>query len=55
VREDKHKVFQPLPAPESPLTADKRQRLAVLLQKYKADQITPEQYHAERAKILNEQ
>jgi len=47
--------FKPLPAPELPISTDKQQRLAVLLQRYKADQITPEQYHAERAKILNEQ
>jgi len=47
-------AFQPIPAPASPLSADKQQRLADLLQKYRADQITPEQYHAERAKILAE-
>ena len=47
--------FKALPSPESPLNSDKQHRLAELLQRYKADQITPEQYHEERAKILNEQ
>jgi hypothetical protein len=28
------------------------QKLSALLHRYQADQITPEQYHAERAKIL---
>ncbi len=32
----------------------KEQRLGVLLQQYKADQITPQEYHAQRAKILAE-
>jgi hypothetical protein len=40
--------------PALPISADKQQRLEALLQKYRADQITPEQYHAERAKILAE-
>jgi hypothetical protein len=40
--------------PALPISADKHQRLEALLQKYRADQITPEQYHAERAKILAE-
>jgi hypothetical protein len=46
------KGFDPLEGPASPISADKNQRLADLLQKYKSDQITPEEYHAERAKIL---
>jgi hypothetical protein len=42
-----------LPAgPPPPVSAEKLQKLNVLLQQYKADQITPEQYHEERAKIL---
>ena len=45
----------PIPAPPLPISADKQQRLKELLQKYRADQITPEQYHTERAKILAEQ
>jgi hypothetical protein len=47
--------FPPLVGPPLPIAADKQQRLSVLLQKYRADQITPEQYHVERAKILGEQ
>lgn len=41
-------------APASPIPASKEQRLAALLQQYKADLITPQQYHEERAKILAE-
>jgi hypothetical protein len=41
-------------APALPISADKQQRLQELLRKYMADQVTPEQYHAERAKILAE-
>ena len=44
--------YKPLVAPASPFNAAKEAQLAELLQKYRADQITPEQYHAERAKIL---
>lgn len=47
--------FPRLQGPESPLSLDKQQRLSELLRKYKADEITPEQYHAERARILSEQ
>jgi hypothetical protein len=47
--------FQPLPAPALPISNDKQQRLKDLLSKYRADEITPEQYHQERAKILAEQ
>jgi hypothetical protein len=46
--------FVPLARPESPLSPDKQQRLAELLRKYRADEVSPEQYHAERAKILAE-
>jgi hypothetical protein len=46
-------VFLPV-APPSSLPATKEARLAQLLQQYKADQITPEQYHLERAKIIAE-
>jgi hypothetical protein len=45
-------ALQALQAPAAPVSQDKQQRLAELLRKYKADQLTPEQYHAERAKIL---
>ena len=44
--------FPPMQPPDLPITGDKNQKLADLLQKYKADQITPEEYHSERAKIL---
>jgi hypothetical protein len=46
--------FQTLEAPAAPISGDKQQRLAALLQQYKADQLTPEQYHTQRAKILAE-
>ena len=46
--------FPALPAPASSLSGSKESRLSELLQKYKADQITPEEYHRERAKILAE-
>jgi len=36
------------------LTLTKAQRLSGLLARYKADQITPEQYHTLRAKVLSE-
>jgi hypothetical protein len=41
------------PAPE-PGPASKQARLAALLQLYKADTITPQQYHTQRAKIIAE-
>jgi len=47
-------VFPPMAAPSSPLSASKEARLAELLRQYKADEITPAQYHAERAKIIAE-
>lgn len=42
----------PLAVPASPVPATKEQQLAELLQRYKADEITPQEYHAERARIL---
>jgi archaellum component FlaD/FlaE len=39
-------------APPLPISADKQARLKDLTEKYKADQITPAQYHEQRAKIL---
>ena len=45
------------PAPEPvplPITGVKQQRLTKLLEAYKNDQLTPAQYHQERAKILAE-
>jgi hypothetical protein len=47
-------VFPPIQAPPLGISAEKQQRLQDLLQKYRADQITPEQYHEQRAKILAE-
>jgi colicin import membrane protein len=43
-----------LPESDANLPADKRQRLSALLSDYIKDKITPEQYHAERAKIIAE-
>jgi hypothetical protein len=47
-------VFTPMLAPASPLPADKASRLAELLRRYKADEITPDEYHQQRAAILAE-
>jgi hypothetical protein len=44
--------FPPLEGPAVPISYEKQQRLAQLLGRYKADQVTPEQYQTERAKIL---
>jgi hypothetical protein len=44
--------FPPLEGPPLPISSQKEQRLYELLQRYKADQVTPEQYQTERAKIL---
>jgi hypothetical protein len=46
--------LRPIEAPPLPISTAKEAQLRALLEKYKADQITPEQYHAERAKILAE-
>lgn len=42
------------PAPIAPNLTTKEGRLAELLRKYKADEITPRDYHIERAKIVAE-
>lgn len=44
----------PLQGPPSPLPASKEQRLQDLLQLYRMDRISPEEYHMQRAKILAE-
>lgn len=44
----------PIVAPALPISMTKEQRLQALLMLYKADQITPEQYHTRRAAILAE-
>lgn len=43
-----------LTGPASSLPAAKQQKLDALLQQYRADQLTPQQYHEQRAKILSE-
>jgi hypothetical protein len=45
-------VWPAMQGPASGLSAAKEQQLQVLLEDYRADRLTPEQYHAERAKIL---
>jgi hypothetical protein len=47
-------VVKPMETPALPISATKEERLQALLEKYKADQITPEEYHTERAKIIGE-
>ncbi len=47
--------FPALEGPPLPISPEKQQQLAELLRRYKADQISPEEYHAERAKILSGQ
>jgi len=46
--------FKPIVAPPSALSGSKEARLAELTRRYKADQITPEEYHTERAKLIAE-
>lgn len=46
--------LKPINAPALPINASKEQRLQMLLDKYKADQITPQEYHAQRAAIIAE-
>ncbi len=46
--------FAPLVGPALPVTASQQEQLNNLLQLYQTDQITPEQYHDQRAKILGE-
>jgi hypothetical protein len=43
-----------IPGPPLDISADKQARLAELLRKYRADQLSPEEYHQQRAKILAE-
>lgn len=45
-------TFTPIVAPPLPISVEKQQKLGDLLRKYQADEITPEQYHEQRAKIL---
>lgn len=41
-----------LSGPDLPLSAEQQSQLAELLKRYRADEITPEEYHRERARIL---
>jgi hypothetical protein len=47
-------MVKPIETPALPISETKEERLQALLEKYKADQITPEEYHTERAKIIGE-
>jgi hypothetical protein len=40
--------------PPSPLSPEKQRRLDELTARYKADQLTPTEYHEQRAKLLAE-
>jgi hypothetical protein len=61
-RKENPSKMQPTPEPSLPqmsgppssLSAAKQQKLDALLQQYRADQLTPEQYHEQRAKVLSE-
>lgn len=44
--------LNPIQAPPPPVSAQQQEQLNELLQRYEADQISPEQYQAGRAKIL---
>ena len=44
----------PIVAPPLPISAAKQAQLQALLERYKADLVTPAEYQAERAKILAE-
>jgi hypothetical protein len=46
--------MKPMAAPALPISASKEDRLQALLEKYKADQISPGEYHKQRAAILSE-
>ena len=46
--------FEPIQGPPTGFSTGKEQRLKELLDRYMADEVTPDQYHAERAKILAE-
>jgi hypothetical protein len=46
--------YEAMQGPPVPFTQQQQAKLAELLRKYRADEITPEQYHAERARIIKE-
>lgn len=45
-------AFPPIERPASPLSDEKQNQLAELLKRYQADELTPEEYHRERVKII---
>ncbi len=45
--------YEKLEAPAVPFSPEQQQKLSELLRKYRADEISPEQYHAERARIIS--
>jgi len=47
--------YKPIDAPASPFSASKQAKLSDLLARYRADAITAQEYHAQRAAILAEQ
>jgi len=48
-------AFKPIEPPPAAISGTKSGKLAELLRQYRADQITPEEYHKQRAAILAEQ
>ena len=46
--------LKPVAAPPLPINNSKQERLQALLDKYKSDQLTPDEYHQQRAAILAE-
>jgi hypothetical protein len=48
-------AFPVIQGPPSSVPADKQQQLAELLRKYKAEEISPEEYHLQRAKLVGAQ
>jgi hypothetical protein len=52
-RDDRAMQFEPIKGPPTGLSPEKEKRLHELTQRYFADEITPQEYHAERAKIMS--
>ena len=46
--------FAPIQAPAAPVSSDKEVALRALLAKYRADELSPAEYQAERARIIRE-
>ncbi len=47
-------TFKPIDPPPTAFSGPKSEKLAELLRKYRADQITPEEYHKQRAVVVAE-